>query len=208
MGGLFCDRQVSCVFSIILGIVTRNEGFYRLLVDLTTPLECLFACPDVERSDEGAQTIFELKQHLSDLKNIFLDPRVSKSILLHIERIVNKSSQEVSERQCVVACVTLLRNILHIPEMRPNVPNSTNTDTNTTESPISTNGDGDANSGDGETPLEEDAYGVGDTNLASAKNNSSSNNIRRQHQILWNLFAHNLDSVIMSLIESLDFKMW
>ena len=30
----------------------------------------------------------------------------------------------------------------------------------------------------------------------------------RQHQILWNLFAHNLDSVIMSLIESCYLKNW
>ena len=30
----------------------------------------------------------------------------------------------------------------------------------------------------------------------------------RQHQILWNLFAHNLDSVIMGLIESEHLKNW
>ena len=30
----------------------------------------------------------------------------------------------------------------------------------------------------------------------------------RQHQILWNLFAHNLDSVIMGLIESQHLKDW
>ena len=33
-------------------------------------------------------------------------------------------------------------------------------------------------------------------------------NVSRQHQVLWNLFAHNLDSVIMSLIESDHFKIW
>ena len=40
--------------------------------------------------------------------------------------------------------------------------------------------------------------------MVPAKEQSS----RRQHQVLWNLFAHNLDSVIMSAIESKEFKMW
>ena len=55
----------------------------------------------------------------------------------------------------------------------------------------------DANSGDGDTF-------VGDTAMVPAKEQSS----RRQHQVLWNLFAHNLDSVIMSAIDSKEFKMW
>ena len=64
-------------------------------------------------------------------------------------------------------------------------------DSSTTASRESTNACYDANSGDG------------DTTTGSTKINSN-----RQHQILWNLFAHNLDSVIMSAIESQDFKMW
>ena len=55
----------------------------------------------------------------------------------------------------------------------------------------------DANSGDGDTF-------VNDTAMVPAKEQSS----RRQHQVLWNLFAHNLDSVIMSAIDSKEFKMW
>ena len=55
----------------------------------------------------------------------------------------------------------------------------------------------DANSGDGDTF-------VNDTAMVPAKEQSS----RRQSQVLWNLFAHNLDSVIMSAIESKEFKMW
>ena len=55
----------------------------------------------------------------------------------------------------------------------------------------------DDNSGDGDTFID-------DTAMVPAKEQSS----RRQHQVLWNLFAHNLDSVIMSAIESNEFKMW
>jgi hypothetical protein len=141
-------------------------------VDMTTPLECLFASVGIDKSEEGAQTVFELKQHLSDIKNIFLDPRIARSILIQVERLLNRSDDILScERNCLINCVTLLRNVLHIPETSPN---------------------GSEN----------------DENDDSSQNNSPANHVKRQHQILWNLFAHNLNSVIMSLIESRDFKTW
>ena len=87
---------------------------------MTTPLECLFASLDVERSDEGAHTMYELKQHLSDIKNVFLDPRIDKSVLNHMERILNKGvDMTMNEKHLLVNCLTLLRNLLHIPEEGP-----------------------------------------------------------------------------------------
>merc|ERR1712061_715009 len=81
------------------------------------------------------------------------------------------------------------------PDNNGSKDSSENTNSATTEEPISSNSD--ANSGDGDTF-------VNDTAMVPAKEQSS----RRQHQVLWNLFAHNLDSVIMSAIESKEFKMW
>ncbi len=113
----------------------------KLMVDLTTPLECLFATT-VERSEEGAQTCFELKQQLSDTKNVFMDPRVSRSVLGQVERLLNVPSERLKDpdRMFLINCVTLLRNVLHIPETGSSSPDSTETTTS----------GGDANSGDGE----------------------------------------------------------
>lgn len=167
-------------------------------------MECLFANVNVERSDEGAHTMYELKQHLSDIKSLFLDPKTAKSVLNHLERILNKGiDMTMNEKHLVVNCVTLLRNILHIPEECPS-PNSSENSGETTESPVSTQEN---------SPqiLEEDTFQASSkensTSDSSSANNSTSN-VRRQHQVLWNFFAHNLDSVIMSLIESAYFKMW
>ena len=57
----------------------------------------------------------------------------------------------------------------------------------------------------GETPL---IINEGVPGKNGSSKSSTTSNVSRQHQVLWNLFAHNLDSVIMSLIESDHFKMW
>ena len=85
-------------------------------MDLTTPLECLFANADVDQSEEGAHILFELRQHLSEIKNIFLDPRISKSILLQLERLLTKADLCLNEKHCLMNSITLMRNVLHIPE--------------------------------------------------------------------------------------------
>ena len=180
----------------------------KLLADMTTPLECLFASLNVERTDEGAHTMYELKQHLSDIKNLFLDPKIAKSVLNHMERLLNKGvDMSPNEKHLMVNCVTLLRNILHIPEEGPGPLSSGEASGGTTESPNSTN----SGDGDGETPILDD-FGVNEVpskeNSTSDADTTNAQNVRRQHQVLWNFFAHNLDSVIMNLIESNYFKMW
>ena len=65
--------------------------FFRLMADLTTPLECLFANPNMEgTSEEGTYAIYELKQHLSDIKTVFLDPKIAKTVLTHMTRLLEK----------------------------------------------------------------------------------------------------------------------
>ena len=55
--------------------------FFSVLVNFTTPIECLFNLDELIQTEEGQQTHFELQQHLSETKNIFLDQRVSKNIM-------------------------------------------------------------------------------------------------------------------------------
>ena len=57
-------------------------------MELTTPFECLFAGLDFERNEDGAHMLFEHKQFLSDVKNVFLDSRIAKSIMTQLENLL------------------------------------------------------------------------------------------------------------------------
>lgn len=62
----------------------------RLFVDLTTPVECLFPVDDLICTKEGSQTITELEQHLSDIKDIFLDNSLTTTIIAYVEKTLTK----------------------------------------------------------------------------------------------------------------------
>ena len=64
----------------------------RLLVELTTPLEDLFGVDEFSQTREGIRTIFTMKQHLSDLKDVFLEKSLTKVIIGYIEMILAKVS--------------------------------------------------------------------------------------------------------------------
>merc|ERR1712083_152227 len=125
--------------------------------------------------------------------------KISKTILTHMTRILEKgdTNMAIVDKHVLVNCVILLRNILHIPEDGSKI-RATNSDTTTT------NGSNEDTSS-GETPL---IINEAVSGKNGSSKSSTTSNISRQHQVLWNLFAHNLDSVIMSLIESNYFKMW
>lgn len=110
---------------------------------------------DIERTEQGANTLFELKHHLQDIKNTFLDPKMSKSILSHMEKILEKGEDMGTvEQMTLTNSVTLMRNILHIPEDNRR-ESSRDTNSTNSESPDCTSGE--ANSGD--TPIEMVNYG-------------------------------------------------
>ena len=59
-------------------------------MELTTPLEGLFPVDEVSRTKEGQTTITHLTQHLSDLKDIFLDKRLTKVIIEYVENTLTE----------------------------------------------------------------------------------------------------------------------
>ena len=109
-------------------------------MELTTPFECLFAGLDFERNEDGAHMLFEHKQFLSDVKNVFLDPRIAKSIMTQLENLLENDDAcdlKNHEKYCIVNSITLIRNVLHIPEPdKTPDSNSENTNSATTEEPI------------------------------------------------------------------------
>jgi hypothetical protein len=180
------------------------DAAIKLMADLTTPLECLFANPNMEgTSDETTYAIYELKQHLSDIKSVFLDPTIGKTILNHMTRILERGDRNMTiiDKHILVNCVILIRNILHIPEDGTKTRTTSNSES-TTNLAETTSGEDTSSS---ETPL---ILNKGVPGKDGSMKSSTNSSVSRQHQVLWNLFAHNLDSVIMSLIESDYFKMW
>ena len=139
------------------------------MTELTTPLECLFANVDIENTEQGTNTLFELKQHLQDIKNVFLDPKISKSILNHVEKILEKGSEQmgIREKHMLANSVTLMRNILHIPEDNRESSDTKSTNSANSESPDCTTS-GEANSGD--TPIDMVNYGDNEHKQANGAN--------------------------------------
>ena len=169
---MFENHQISLIFqpfckenneTLLIFRTLKKTGFlqeiivfFRLMTELTTPLECLFANVDMESTEQGANTLFELKQHLTDIKNVFLDPKISKSILSNMETILEKKqgSQEpmgFREKHMMTNSVTLIRNILHIPEDGQEGSDTSNT---SESSPYCTSGEGNS-AGSGDSAIRE-----------------------------------------------------
>ncbi|KAJ3653394.1 hypothetical protein Zmor_012648 [Zophobas morio] len=95
------------------------DAVVKILVNLTIPVEYLLPLEAMSRSDVGKHTIFELNKLLTSSKEAFTDSRSTKVIMDHIKFIV-ESDLELNLEYCesINNCLLLLRNILHIPEVK------------------------------------------------------------------------------------------
>ena len=50
-------------------------------------------CEQLRSSDDGQQVIHEIEFYLFEVKNAFLDPRVSKAVMANAEKLLDKVSQ-------------------------------------------------------------------------------------------------------------------
>ena len=75
-----------------------------VLVNITTPVECLMSSNKLRNSKEGLQIIHEIEVHLFEVKNAFLDPKVSKAVMGHAEKLLEK----VSEFQLIIRIYIIL----------------------------------------------------------------------------------------------------
>ena len=62
----------------------------RVFTELTKPLERVLSVDEVKQTVEGQKTIKELEQHLSDIKDIFLDKRLTKVIIEYVENTLTE----------------------------------------------------------------------------------------------------------------------
>uniref|UniRef100_A0A8D8UQR2 Protein timeless n=1 Tax=Cacopsylla melanoneura TaxID=428564 RepID=A0A8D8UQR2_9HEMI len=130
----------------------------KILMNLTIPVECLLPIDSLCKTDEGRNTIYELNWLLTSCKEAFLESKTTRCIIEHIKKFTdNESEAHVTSKtcDCINNCLILLRNILHIPEVRGGVTTS------------------------------------------------------HHNQILWNLFTHGFDKVLIQLITQHEkHKLW
>lgn len=100
----------------------------KILVNLTIPVEYLLAMntmrfqqyqfENLSLHDDNVVT--ELHRLLSTSKEAFTDSRSTKAIVDHIKYFIDKDAQQLDLDQCdsINNCLLLLRNILHIPEIK------------------------------------------------------------------------------------------
>lgn len=91
----------------------------KILVNLTIPTECLLSMDELSKNNVGRHTIFELNNLLISSKEAFVDNRVTKSLLDYTNRIFeNDRKLSPTSIDNINNCLLLIRNILHIPEMK------------------------------------------------------------------------------------------
>jgi timeless protein len=93
------------------------DAAIRLLVNLTVPIECLLSVDVMTRTEIGRHTIYELNRLLYTSKEVFIDLKITKSIIDFMKSIL-EADHKLSLMQCesLNNCLLLFRNILHIPE--------------------------------------------------------------------------------------------
>ncbi|EFA04644.2 timeless [Tribolium castaneum] len=95
------------------------DTIIKILVNLTIPIEYLLPLEAMSQTDVGRHTIFELTKLLTSSKEAFTDSRSTKLIMDHVKFIV-ESDLEMNLEYCdsINNCLLLLRNILHVPEVK------------------------------------------------------------------------------------------
>lgn len=163
----------------------------KLLVGLTVPVECLVCVDTSNQSPTSQHIVHELTQLLYNAKEAFLDPRATRAVIDHLQRLAEKQQPLSSDdSESVNHCLLLIRNILHAPERPPNMVEVV--DNGTTASAAQP---GTSNS---QTPyLGPHSHSHGYTADCS-----------QQNRLLWNLFSQGLDRLLINLLASSQKDEW
>nr|AVP27640.1 timeless [Laodelphax striatellus] len=115
---LMCNVQDKEAFDLII----------KVLCNLTVPVECLMDIDVFLKTDQGRNVIFDLNWLLTTCKEAFTDSRATRCLLDFIKGLLDKE-EEISKEDCEIInnCLLLLRNVLHIPEVRGGVQDRTGT---------------------------------------------------------------------------------
>uniref|UniRef100_A0A0A9W4L0 Protein timeless n=1 Tax=Lygus hesperus TaxID=30085 RepID=A0A0A9W4L0_LYGHE len=92
----------------------------KLFAELTTPVESLLLVDVMSKTDAGRTTIIELNWLLYSAKESFLEPKATRRVVDIIRMLLDEGVEQNSpNEETLTDCISLLRNILHVPESRP-----------------------------------------------------------------------------------------
>ncbi|EFX87102.1 hypothetical protein DAPPUDRAFT_307154 [Daphnia pulex] len=117
----FMDILNKDLIPILTSSKDQPDIFYstiKLLVELTTPVECLMVSVDPSSRISPSQhiAIHELTQLLYGAKESFLDGKTTQVILNHLLHLSQKQLLSSDDCELVNHSLLLIRNILHAPE--------------------------------------------------------------------------------------------
>ncbi|XP_046458348.1 protein timeless-like [Daphnia pulex] len=116
----FMDILNKDLIPILTSSKDQPDIFYstiKLLVELTTPVECLVSVDPSNRISPSQHiAIHELTQLLYGAKESFLDGKTTQVILNHLLHLSQKQSLSSDDCELVNHSLLLIRNILHAPE--------------------------------------------------------------------------------------------
>ena len=81
---------LSCSFFVVLFNFVVHSKQNRLLVDLTVPVECLVCVDPDNQSPSSQHTVHQLTQLLYNAKESFLEPRATRAVLDHVNRLLEQ----------------------------------------------------------------------------------------------------------------------
>ncbi|XP_066947937.1 protein timeless isoform X5 [Macrobrachium rosenbergii] len=158
------------------------ESTIKVLQELMTPVECLIPINIMGRNTEGYRIISELDNSISTAKEAFMDGKSTKA-LVDLMNTILQDSKSLSLEECEIInyCLLLVRNLLHVSS----VPNAL-------EAISASRGSGTSSS----------------TKTQQGDKEEDNTGVLTEDQIMWNLFAHRFDHLIIQLLTCEQQHLW
>ncbi|XP_068209614.1 protein timeless isoform X3 [Palaemon carinicauda] len=158
------------------------ESTIKVLQELMIPVECLIPINIMGKNTEGFRIISELDHSIATAKEAFLEGKCTKALVDVMNSLLQDSkSLTLEECEIINYCLLLVRNLLHVSSV-PNLLESVSTSRGSRTSSSTKTQQGDK---------EEDHNGV-----------------VIEDRIMWNLFAHRFDHVIIQLLTCEQQHLW
>lgn len=160
----------------------------KLLANLTLPVECLYSVEIMSRTDAGRKNIAEICAMLAVTKRSFANSLAIRALVDYLRSILEKDTR-ISSANClnINNCLIVLRNVLHIPDAIQHSKSAT----------IATSGSS-GNSMSSE--LRASSSNASSVSGGSSGSSGYDSAAPVQNQIIYNLFALNIDKLLIHLM--------
>ncbi|KAK4296400.1 hypothetical protein Pmani_031102 [Petrolisthes manimaculis] len=181
---LFMNKIISKNLLPLLIHVKEDRGLMEVTVkalqELMMPVECLMPAEIMNQNNEGQRIIYELESCLVNTKKLFLDTRVTKSIIDLMSSVLQDSKlMTLPECELINQCLLLVRNLLHVSS----IPSASRHHTGPSSS-------------------------VSSSNTITKQQGGAPLPVVTEDQIMWNLFAQRFDNILIQLLTCKQQHLW